>query len=182
MADACARSPERGALICGTETLTHAEYTRCVAAFAHRLIELGARGKRVAILLANSNDAAIAISPQSGGAQAVPLNPAYTASELGPILADAACKVIVCDVTVEPVVHATGADQAALMIVVGPNAERLTRWTSKRHWNCDALPARTRSQRSNTPATPRAKPRVSIDSSRHRHQHQSARVRAFNEA
>ena len=58
LADASSRSPEREALICGTETLTYAEYTRCVAAFAHRLIQVGARGERVAILLANSNDAA----------------------------------------------------------------------------------------------------------------------------
>ena len=72
----------------------------------HRLIQAGVRGERVAVLLANSNDAAIAIfAAHAAGAQAVPLNPAYTASELGPILADAACKVIVCDVNVEPVVH-----------------------------------------------------------------------------
>ena len=53
------------------------------------------------------------------GAQAVPLNPAYTASELGPILADAACKVIVCDFNVEPIVQAADVDRAALRIVVG---------------------------------------------------------------
>src|SRR3990172_1100818 len=129
LADACARSPERDALICGTETLTYAEYTRCVAAFAHRLIELGARGERVAILLANSNDAAIAMfAAHAAGAQAVPLNPAYTASELGPILADAACKAIICDLNVEPAVLAAGADRSALRIIVGPDAERLTRW------------------------------------------------------
>ncbi len=135
LADACARSPERDALICGTETLTYAKYTRCVAAFAHRLIEAGARGERVAILLANSNDAAIAIfAAHAAGAQAVPLNPAYTTSELGPILADAACKVIVCDTNIEPVVRAAGAGQAALRIVVGPEAERLTRWSGETKW------------------------------------------------
>ena len=56
LADANSRSAEREALICGTQTLTYAEYTRCVAALAHRLIQLGARGGRVAILLANSNE------------------------------------------------------------------------------------------------------------------------------
>ena len=135
LADASSRSPEREALICGTETLTYAEYTRCVAAFAHRLIQVGARGERVAILLANSNDAAIAIfAAHAAGAQAVPLNPAYTASELGPILADAACKVIVCDFNVEPFVHEAGADRTSLQIVVGPNAERLTRWRGEAEW------------------------------------------------
>jgi long-chain acyl-CoA synthetase len=135
LADARSRSPEREALICGTETLTYAEYTRCVAAFAHRLIQLGARGERVAILLANSNDAAIAIfATHAAGAQAVPLNPAYTTSELGPILADAACKVIICDFNVEPFVHEAGADRTSLRIVVGPNAERLTRWRGEAEW------------------------------------------------
>ena len=135
LADACSRSPGREALICGTETLTYAEYTRCVAAFAHRLIQLGVRGERVAILLANSNDAAIAIfAAHAAGAQAVPLNPAYTASELSPILADADCKVIICDFNVEPVVLKTGADQTSLRIVVGPDAEQLTRWRNEAKW------------------------------------------------
>ena len=135
LADACARSPERDALICGTETLTYAEYTRCIAAFAHRLIELGARGERVAILLANSNDAAIAIfAAHAAGAQAVPLNPAYTASELSSILADAACKVIVCDINIEPVVRMADADRGTQRIVVGPDAEHLTRWKGEAKW------------------------------------------------
>ncbi len=135
LADACSRSPEREALICGSETLTYAEYTRCVAAFACRLIQAGARGERVAILLANSNDAAIAIfAAHAAGAQAVPLNPAYTASELGPILADAACKVIVCDFNVEPVMHAAGADRSSPRIIVGPDDERLTRWKAETKW------------------------------------------------
>lgn len=135
LADACARSPERAALICETETLTYSEYTRCVAAFAHRLIQSGARGERVAILLANSNDAAIAIfAAHAAGAQAVPLNPAYTASELGPILADAACKVIVCDFNVEPVVREADVARPSLRIFVGPNAERLTHWRNEAKW------------------------------------------------
>ena len=135
LADACARSPQHDALICGTETLTYAEYTSCVAAFAHRLIQAGARGERVVILLANSNDAAIAIfAAHAAGAQAVPLNPAYTASELGPILADAACKAIVCDASVEPILQAAGVDRSALRIVVGPDAERLTRWKGEPKW------------------------------------------------
>lgn len=135
LADACVRAPEQEALICGNETLNYAQYTCCVAAFAHRLIALGARGERVAILLANSNDAAIAIfAVHAAGAQAVPLNPAYTASELGPILADAACKVIVHDSNVEPVVLAAGIDRTLPRIVVGPPAERLTRWRDETAW------------------------------------------------
>lgn len=135
LADACTRSPRHGALICEAETLTYLQYTRCVAAFAHQLIALSARGERVAILLANSNDAAIAIfAAHAAGAQAVPLNPSYTASELSPILADADCKVIVCDSNVEPVLQATGADRTVARIVVGRNAERLTRWRDEAKW------------------------------------------------
>ncbi len=135
LADACARSPRQDALICATETLTYAQYARCVAAFSHRLIELGARGERVAILLANSNDAAIAIfAAHAAGAQAVPLNPAYTANELGPILADAACRVMICDSNVEAVVDKADADRTSPRIVVGAGAERLTRWRDEAQW------------------------------------------------
>jgi long-chain acyl-CoA synthetase len=135
LADACARAPRQDALICGDETLSYAQYTRCVAAFAHRLVGLGTRGERVAILLGNSNDAAIAIfAVHAAGAQAVPLNPAYTASELGPILADAACKAVICDGNVEPVVLAAGIDRTFPRIVVGAPAERLTRWCNETAW------------------------------------------------
>lgn len=138
LADACARLPQKDALVCDAETLTYLEYTRCVAAFAHRLIGLGARGERVAILLGNSNDAAIAIfAAHAASAQAVPLNPAYTVNELGPILADAACKVIVCDACVEPVVCAAG--DKTPRIVVG--SERLTRWRHEPNWQLpDPMP------------------------------------------
>ena len=81
-------APDRVALRCGEERLTYREYVSCVAGFAE---ELGAvRGGRVALIMANSIDAAVAtFAILAAGAQAVPLNPAYTAHELRSILADA---------------------------------------------------------------------------------------------
>ena len=50
----------------------------------------GARGSRVALVCANSIDLAIAMfAAHAAGAQAVPINPAYTGREIRHILADA---------------------------------------------------------------------------------------------
>ena len=98
LADAASRAPELPALVCGNERLTYSEYLRCVAGLARELVAAGVRGGRVAILMGNSIDTAIAIfAAHAAGAQVVPLNPAYTPSELGPVLADAAPRVIICD-------------------------------------------------------------------------------------
>ena len=68
---------------------------------------MGVRGERVATLMRNSNDAAIAIfAAHAAGAQVVPLNPAYTASELEPILADARPRVIIADEDLHPLLTA----------------------------------------------------------------------------
>ena len=63
-------------------------------------LSIGA-GERVALLLANSIDIAVAtFAVQVAGAQVVPLNPAYTARELGPILADAEPALLVFDAAI----------------------------------------------------------------------------------
>ena len=131
LADAVARCPSRIALVCGDDTLDYGAYGACVAGFALELqsMDVG-QGDRVALLMANSVDIAIAtFAVQAAGAQVVPLNPGYTAAELGPILTDAACSAIVCDVEVEPVLLACGAPlPRAGMVRVGAGARRLTEW------------------------------------------------------
>src|SRR6185295_280172 len=90
-------APERVALRCGEERLTYREYLSCIAGFAEALAG-EVRGGRVALIMANSIDAAVAtFAILAAGAQAVPLNPAYTAHELHSILEDAEPSVIVCD-------------------------------------------------------------------------------------
>jgi long-chain acyl-CoA synthetase len=99
MLDAAAmRWPEREALVCGHERLNYQEYLTAVAGLAAELCELGAAGERVAILMGNSVEICIAMfAAHAAGAQAVPLNPMYTSSELQPILSDAQVHVLVHD-------------------------------------------------------------------------------------
>jgi long-chain acyl-CoA synthetase len=90
LADAAARAPDAEAVLCGADRLTYREFVRCVAGLARELAAKGVRGGRVALLMENSIDIVIAMfAAQAAGAQVVPLNPAYTPSELDPILLDA---------------------------------------------------------------------------------------------
>ena len=108
------RWPGREAVVCGDVRLSYAQYLQAIAAFAAELRDLGARGERVALVMANGADICIAtFATHAAGAQVVPLNPLYTARELGAILEDAAPRVIVYDealaATVEPLVGPSGA-------------------------------------------------------------------------
>lgn len=107
LADAAARSGSAPALVCGDRQLSYAQYLRCVAGFARELVALGGRGGRVALVCSNSLDIPVAMfAVHAAGAQAVPINPTYTARELTHILADAEAHVVIYDEdvagTVEP--------------------------------------------------------------------------------
>jgi long-chain acyl-CoA synthetase len=98
LAAAAAARPDGEALVCGERRLDYAGYAGAVAAFAGELAGLGARGGRVATLIPNSIEACVAaFAALAAGAQHVPLNPLYTAHELGAILEDAAPAVLVVD-------------------------------------------------------------------------------------
>lgn len=106
--------PAREAVVCGDVRLTYGQYLQAIAAFAHELQVLGARGERVALIMANSADICIAtFAAHAAGAQVVPLNPLYTARELGAILEDADPRVVLYDdalaATVEPLIGAAAA-------------------------------------------------------------------------
>lgn len=88
--DACARGPDAIALKAGTTSLSYRDYAASVAVLAIRLAGLGAAGERVALVMGNSIDMAIAMfAIHAAGAQAVPVNPLYTAREVQYILSDA---------------------------------------------------------------------------------------------
>jgi long-chain acyl-CoA synthetase len=136
LADAAERSPDHPALICDEESVTYRQYASCVAGLAAELIALEAgRHSRVALVMSNSLDIAIAtFAVQAAGSQVVPLNPAYTSAELGPMLDNADCKVIIYDfsakVALEPLL---GKFQPDCCIEVGENDESLTRWRRDLH-------------------------------------------------
>ncbi|MEO7706937.1 MAG: AMP-binding protein [Caldimonas sp.] len=134
MLDATARArPDALALVCDGDALTYREYASCAAGLARELLDAGiGAGARVALLMGNSADIAIAtFGVQAAGAQVVPLNPAYTTSELAPMLDDAAPAAIVFDSaiasTVRPLLESIGARP----IEVGPTARRLTAWRNR---------------------------------------------------
>ena len=123
--DAAARNPCGEALVCGDERLDYAGYLRAVTGLAAELAPL--RGRRVALLLGNSIDLAVAtLAVQAAGAQVVPLNPTYTAHELRPILADADPALVLHGVEMQAVVLPVAAGLGiARTIAVGPGARRL---------------------------------------------------------
>jgi long-chain acyl-CoA synthetase len=124
-------APQRLALRCGEEQLTYREYISCVAAFADALGKV--QGERVALIMPNSIDAAVAtFAILAAGAQAVPLNPAYTAYELRSILADAEPATIVCDATLKDMVGSLAAELGISRTFVVDAGSRLTRWASER--------------------------------------------------
>ena len=134
MLDAAARArPDALALVCDGDALTYREYAACAAGLARELQGAGiGAGARVVLLMGNSADIAIAtFGVQAAGAQVAPLNPAYTASELAPMLVDATPAAIVFDSaiasTVRPLLEAIGARP----IEVGPAARRLTAWRDR---------------------------------------------------
>ena len=97
--DAARRAPHHVALVCGDESLTYLQYAACVSGLAHELRAMGAgEGGRVALVMSNSLDIAIAtFAVQASGAQVVPLNPAYTSTELEPMLQSAHAHAILYD-------------------------------------------------------------------------------------
>ncbi|WP_181408059.1 class I adenylate-forming enzyme family protein [Pararhizobium mangrovi] len=125
--EAAERAPTREAIVCDGDRLSYDRFARSVARMAEELVAAGTAGGRVAILLPNSVDLAIAmLGALAAGAQAVPLNPVYTAHELVPILEDAAPTVIlaangVAD-AIEPAMCERGLPVPQR---VGPGARRL---------------------------------------------------------
>jgi branched-chain amino acid transport system ATP-binding protein len=96
LAEAARLRPDAPALTCAGTELTWGEYERCVATLAHRFTALGAGGERLALVIGNSIEVAVAtFAGHAAGAQVVPINPGYTQRELGQLLADAAPRLLV---------------------------------------------------------------------------------------
>ncbi len=128
--DAARLAPDGEALVCGDERLGYAGYLRCVAGFAHELLGLGARGRRVAIVLGNSIDTCIALfGVHAARAQAVPMNPLYTEHELRPLFADAQLHAVVYAQEHAPRIEAL-ADEFGIehRIRIGGDGRRLLQW------------------------------------------------------
>jgi long-chain acyl-CoA synthetase len=118
LADAASRRPDAIALNFGKTELTYGNYVRSVGRLARRLQDLGARGERVALVMGNSIDMSIAMfAVHAAGAQAVPINPLYTAREAGYILNDSAPVATIHDSAATKLV--SGLDDAGILIEGG---------------------------------------------------------------
>jgi long-chain acyl-CoA synthetase len=123
-------SPSHLALIADGGRLTYREYARCVGGFAADLQNVGARGARVALICGNSVEMAIAtFAVHASGAQAVPVNPSYTAREAGDILADADPVAVIHDADAQKLVDSLASDRPEWTAIrVGPGGTDLLRW------------------------------------------------------
>jgi long-chain acyl-CoA synthetase len=98
LARAAELNPAAPGFMCQERLLNYGEYAGAVAALAARFSELGVAGERIAVLMTNSMEAAVALlAGMAARAQVSPINPAYTERELEPLLRDVEPRVLVCD-------------------------------------------------------------------------------------
>lgn len=95
--DSTMEFPDAEALVAGARRLTYARLGNAVSALASRLVNAGAAGGRVAVVMGNGAAIVVALHAiWEAGAQAVPLNPEYTERELTEILQDAGVQLVLC--------------------------------------------------------------------------------------
>jgi long-chain acyl-CoA synthetase len=101
---AAAAAPAREAVVAGERRIAYAELDAAASALAARLHALGVqRGDRVALLLPNGADAAVAIyGTLRAGAAFTPLNPTIKADKLAYVLRDCEAVAVVCDDALAP--------------------------------------------------------------------------------
>ncbi len=129
MLEAGARNhPDAEALVCGDDRLSYAAYAAAVGAVASDLQAHGLSGGRVALVMPNSADFAVALMGSlASGAETAPLNPLYTAHELTGILDDCRPGLILAGPeTAETVTGVARNLGLPAPWIVGPGARRLT--------------------------------------------------------
>jgi len=98
LAETAARVPDRTAIIAGDRSITFAQYYRAVAGYAAMLVERGVAGGRVALLMGNCIEIAVAsLAAMAAGAQAAPMNAMFPPPALVPLLKDVDPTVVVGD-------------------------------------------------------------------------------------
>lgn len=107
---AAAATPEREAVVAGERRMTYAELNAAASALARHLHELGVeRGDRVALLLPNGAEAAVAVyGVLRAGAAFTPLNPTIKADKLAYVLRDCEAVAIITDDALAPLAEQAG--------------------------------------------------------------------------
>jgi long-chain acyl-CoA synthetase len=109
---AAARDPEREAIVARERRVTYGELDRLSGGLAAGLRAAGVqRGDRVAVVLPNGVEAAVAIyGILRAGAAFSPLNPTIKREKLAHVLADSGAAVVICDAERAEVVRVAAAD------------------------------------------------------------------------
>jgi long-chain acyl-CoA synthetase len=133
-------NPAGEAVSVGRVRTTYLQLAASVVAFANNLRRRGAHGDRVAIALPNRVDLAVALlGVMASGAQAVLLNPNYTARELEAILEDADPLLLICQTSgIEVMAGLIGKTTRASPIVL-PNEDGALVQTSTESGNLATL-------------------------------------------
>jgi long-chain acyl-CoA synthetase len=120
----------RPALVTDDDTLSYRELRRCVAGLARLVRREAPAGTRVATVLGNSLLAAIApYAIAESGCVHVPLNPLYTARELGLMLDDCTPAAVLVDDALVPVVSPLAAAMPGCRVLPASDlASRLAAW------------------------------------------------------
>ncbi|MGN6190374.1 MAG: class I adenylate-forming enzyme family protein [Conexibacter sp.] len=123
---AAAAAPDKEAIVAGELRMTYAELDAAASALAARLLACGVeRGDRVAVLLPNGVEAAVAIyGALRAGAAFVPLNPTIKADKLAYVLDDCEAKAVVTDDTLAPLASEASSHAPSVREVLSAAGER----------------------------------------------------------
>ena len=102
-------------------TLSHDAFLRLAARYAHAFVAAGLRpGDRLALQVEKSPQAlAIYAAAVQAGIVFLPLNPAYTADELGYFVSDSGARLLICDPARAEALRPVAAGAGAAMLTLG---------------------------------------------------------------
>jgi long-chain acyl-CoA synthetase len=133
----------RDGIVVEDRVLAYGAYASAVAGLAHRLRALGAGGDRVAVVMPNGLETAVALlGAMAAGAQVAPVNPGFTDPELLRALKDAEPHIILCRADwAERARRLARESGAAHVVVLGEGGERIEPWADARLSLPEPLPA-----------------------------------------
>lgn len=120
--------PEVVAVICEDRSITYAEFGRAAAGLAQRLGPL--RGRRVALMMANSIEMDIAVlAVMAAGGQAAPINAFFKEREYEKVLPVVGADVLICDPGIRDKAEALASRFGiGEVIALGPGGETIDAW------------------------------------------------------
>jgi long-chain acyl-CoA synthetase len=122
----------RDGIVVEDRALTYGAYASAVSGLATKLRALGAAGNRIAVVMPNGLETAVALlGAMAAGAQVAPINPGFTDPEVLRALKDAEPRVIVCRADWAERARAIAREAGvAHVVVLGEGGERIEPWAA----------------------------------------------------